>query len=91
MDVGEPMGMSEGELVEGEVYEVSIKAKNMHGEGIGNVNNTIVFVKNAKTRVGKSYKIRIVKVYRTFAYGEVVEENPNNSKYFIGNGSLVIT
>jgi len=63
----------------------------MHGEGIGNVNNTIVFVKNAKTRVGKSYKIRIVKVYRTFAYGEVVEENPNDSKYFIGNGSLVIT
>jgi len=77
-------------LEEGRVYEISIKAKNIHGEGIGNINNNIVFVKNAKTRVGKTYKVRIIKIYRTFAYAELVEE-PSDSKYFIGNGSLIIT
>ncbi|MGC8676231.1 MAG: TRAM domain-containing protein [Candidatus Micrarchaeia archaeon] len=83
--------MNEQELEEGRIYEVSIRAKNMHGEGIGNIDNNVVFVKNAKTRIGKTYKVRIVKVYRTFAYGELEEEAAqSNSKYFIGNGSLVI-
>ncbi|MEM3181455.1 MAG: TRAM domain-containing protein [Candidatus Micrarchaeaceae archaeon] len=84
--------MGEEALAEGSVYDVSIRAKNMHGEGIGNISGNIVFIKNAKTRVGKTYKIRITKVYRTFAYGELLSsESENNSKYFIGNGSLVIT
>lgn len=81
--------MGQFELVEGQVYEVSINAKNMKGEGIGKIDDNIVFIKNAKTRIGKTYKVRIVKVYRTFAYAEIVEDQ--NSKYFIGNGSLVIT
>ncbi len=79
----------EDELVEGQVYEVSIRAKNIHGEGIGNINNNIVFVKNAKTRVGKTYKVRISKIYRTFAYAELVDEEGDNRKYFIGNGSIL--
>ncbi|MGC8547602.1 MAG: TRAM domain-containing protein [Candidatus Micrarchaeia archaeon] len=82
--------MGENELEEGKVYEISINAKNMHGEGIGKIYDNVVFVKNAKTKVGKTYKVRIVKVYRTFAYAELLDD-AQNSKYFIGNGSLVIT
>ena len=77
----------ENSVIEGEMYDLSIKAKNMRGEGIGMVNDTVVFVKNSKTRVGKIYKVRITKAYRTFAYAEPSEDN---SKYFIGNGSLII-
>jgi predicted RNA-binding protein with TRAM domain len=76
-----------GELLEGETYDLDIKAKNMRGEGIGMLNNTVIFVKNAKTRIGKAYKVKITKVHRTFAYAETLDEN---SKYFIGNGSLII-
>ncbi|MGA3020579.1 MAG: TRAM domain-containing protein [Candidatus Micrarchaeales archaeon] len=76
-----------GEILEGETYDLNIKAKNMRGEGIGMLNDTVVFVKNAKTRIGKAYKIRITKMHRTFAYAEMIDEN---SKYFIGNGSLII-
>jgi predicted RNA-binding protein with TRAM domain len=78
--------MEEFDVNEGEMYEVKIAAKNPHGEGIGKVKNLIVFIKNAKTRIGKSYKVKITKVYRTFAYAEPVD----NNKYFIGNGSLII-
>ena len=80
------VGNMEEELTEGEFCEVKVAAKNPHGEGIGRVKNIIVFVKNAKTRIGKSYPVKITKVYRTFAYAEPVE----SAKYFIGNGSLVI-
>lgn len=75
------------ELTEGEVCDVSIRAKNMRGEGIGMLGNVVVFVKNAKTRIGKGYKVRITKVHRTFAYAEPIEAE---GKYFIGNGSLII-
>ena len=77
----------ENGILEGEIYDLNIKAKNMRGEGIGMVNDIVVFVKNAKTRIGKIYKVKITKAYRTFAYAETMEEN---SKYFIGNGSLII-
>lgn len=77
----------EGDLEEGGVYSLDIRAKNMHAEGIGMLNKTVVFVKNSKTRIGKTYKVRITKVHRTFAYAEPIE---NDSKYFIGNGSLII-
>jgi predicted RNA-binding protein with TRAM domain len=76
-----------GELEEGATYDVDIKAKNMRGEGIGRIKDTVVFVKNAKTRIGKAYKIRVTKVHRTFADAEILDEN---SKYFIGNGALII-
>jgi len=76
----------EDELTEGEFCEVKVVAKNPHGEAIGKVKNLIVFVRNAKTRIGKSYKVKITKVHRTFAYAEPIEGN----KYFIGNGSLII-
>jgi predicted RNA-binding protein with TRAM domain len=76
-----------GELQAGETYNVDIKGKSPRGEGIGSVNGVVVFVRNAKTRIGKAYKVKVTDVHRTFAYAEVVDEN---SKYFIGNGSLII-
>lgn len=76
----------EENLNEGEVYEVKVSAKNPHNEGIGRINNLIVFIKNTKTRIGKSYRVKITKVYRTFAYAESLEGN----KAFIGNGSLIV-
>ena len=85
--------MDGGMISEGETYDLSITAKNMHGEGISTVNNTVVFVRNAKTRIGKTYKARITKVHRTFAYAELEGADAKaevDSKYFIHNGSLII-
>ncbi|MDE1762366.1 MAG: TRAM domain-containing protein [Candidatus Micrarchaeota archaeon] len=73
-------------LNEGEIYEVKVAAKNPHNEGIGRIKNLIVFIKNTKTRIGKSYRVKITKVYRTFAYAEALE----GAKSFIGNGSLIV-
>lgn len=78
--------MELGNVIEGEMYDVQVAAKNTHGEGIGRVKDFIIFIKNAKTRIGKVYKVKITKVYRTFAYAEPTE----NNKFFIGNGSLII-
>lgn len=78
------MGMEE--LVEGEMYDLKISAKNPHGEGIGRINNIVVFVRNAKSRIGKTYKVRITKTHEAFAYAEPSD----NSKPFIGNGTLLV-
>jgi predicted RNA-binding protein with TRAM domain len=66
----EILGIEKGELV-----DLQIRAKTPHGEGIGKVRETMVFVRNAKTRMGKSYKVRITDVHRSFAYAELAEEN----------------
>jgi predicted RNA-binding protein with TRAM domain len=76
--------MNENELVEeGLVYDLRVNAKGARGEGIGRIGNLIVFVNNAKTRIGNSYKVKVTKVHRTFAYAEV-----NGAvRELIGNGS----
>jgi predicted RNA-binding protein with TRAM domain len=74
-------------LVEGGTYDLRIDARNPKGEGIGKINDVVVFVRNTKTRAGKIYTVKITKLYRTFAYAEAMQEN---SKYFIGNGSLIV-
>jgi Predicted RNA-binding protein, contains TRAM domain len=76
-------------LVEGETYEMRLSARSPKGEGIGRINDVVVFVKNAKARIGKIHKVKITKLHRTFAYGELVSFT-DNSKYFIGNGSLIV-
>ncbi|MGC8710150.1 MAG: TRAM domain-containing protein [Candidatus Micrarchaeia archaeon] len=76
-------------IEEGEMYDVKVDAKNPQGEGIGKLNNFVIFVKNARTKIGKIYKVRITKVYRTFAYAEPIESGEGN-KYFIGSGTLII-
>ncbi len=74
------------EVVElGSVYDVRVDAKGARDEGIGKVGDFVIFIKNSKTRIGNSYKIKVTKVYRTFAYAEPL----GNSRNFIGNGSVI--
>lgn len=77
------------DLVEGGTYEVRLNARNPKGESIGRIDDVVIFVKNAKARIGKQHRIKITKLYRTFAYAELAEPI-ENSKFFIGNGSLII-
>jgi predicted RNA-binding protein with TRAM domain len=74
------------DLEEGSVYNIKVDAKGARGEGIGKIGQTVVFVKNAKTRIGNAYAVRITKVYRTFAYAEL--NQPRHM--FIGNGSALV-
>ncbi len=80
------MEFASNALEEGGTYEVRVDAKNPKGEGIGKVNDVVVFIKNAKARAGKTYTVKITKLHQTFAYAEPIE----SSKYFIGNGSLIV-
>lgn len=75
------------EVVElGSVHDVRVDAKGARDEGIGRVGDFVIFIKNAKTRIGNIYKIKVTKVYRTFAYAEPF--NSSNRK-FVGNGSMI--
>ncbi len=74
------------ELIVGETYDMRIAAKDPRGEGIGRINDVVVFVKHTKSRLGKTYKVKITKLHDTFAYAEPID----NSKPFIGNGSLIL-
>jgi predicted RNA-binding protein with TRAM domain len=74
------------EVEEGSVYSVTVDAKGARGEGIGKVGQMVVFVKNAKTRIGNAYDVKITKVYRTFAYAEL--DHPRH--LFVGNGSALV-
>ena len=71
--------------MEGGEYTLCVGAKDAQGFGIARLGNFVVFVKNAKTRIGNIYKVKVTKVYRTFAYAEVC----NRNQLIIGNGSLV--
>lgn len=84
--MGINMGMEN--LVEGETYDLRLNARSPKGEGIGRINDIVVFVKNAKARIGKTHRVKITKLHRTFAYAELIQQE--DSKYFIGNGSLIV-
>ncbi len=72
------------ELVEeGGVYDLRVNAKGARGEGIGRIGNLVIFVSNAKTRIGNSYKVKVTKIHRTFAYAEI----SGAMREIIGNGS----
>ncbi len=73
-------------IEEGQVYGIKVDAKGARGEGIGKIGNLVVFVRNAKTKIGNTYDVRVTKVYRTFVYAEL--KNPKHQ--FIGNGSVII-
>ncbi len=77
------------ELTEGGMYELHLDARSPKGEGIGHIHDVVVLVRNANARIGKTHKVRITKLYRTFAYAELAE-SVVGSKYFIGNGSLLV-
>jgi predicted RNA-binding protein with TRAM domain len=77
--------MTAQELEEGTVYDMRVDAKGARGEGIGKIGKFVVLVKNAKTRIGNMYKVRVTRVYRTFAYAELND----GKRQFIGSGSLI--
>ena len=77
--------MGTSELEEGLEYSLKVDAKGARGEGIGRIGDLVIFVKNAKTRIGNSYRVRVTKVHRTFAYAELKD----SKRQFVGNGSLV--
>ena len=77
--------LAEDGVEEGLVYDMRVDAKGARGEGIGKIGKFVVLVKNAKTRIGNIYKVKVTRVYRTFAYAEL-----NDLKHqFIGSGSLI--
>jgi predicted RNA-binding protein with TRAM domain len=77
--------MDEREVELGSVHDLRVDAKGARDEGIGRVGDFVIFVKNAKTRIGNIYKVKVTKVYRTFAYAELADR----TNKFIGSGSLV--
>lgn len=54
----------------GETYEVKIENIGREGDGIARIEGFVVFVPN--TKVGDRVKIKITKVSRRVAFGEVV-------------------
>ena len=74
------------ELTVGGTYDLRIAAKDPRGDGIGRINDFVVFVRNTKPRLGKTYRVKITNMHKTFAYAETLD----NSKPFIGNGSLIL-
>ena len=55
---------------EGDVVEVKIDAVGGRGDGIGKVDNFVIFVKGAKE--GETVKAKITEVKRTYALAEKV-------------------
>jgi len=58
-------------VVEGQVYTLKITDIGSQGDGIGKVEGMIVFVPN--TKVGQEVKVKIARVVRRAAFGEVVD------------------
>ena len=57
---------------EGKVYEAKIEDIGREGDGLARIQNFVVFVPG--TQVGDQVKIRITKVHRRMAFGEVLKE-----------------
>ena len=57
---------------EGKVYEAKIEDMGREGDGLARIQNFVVFVPG--TKVGDQVKIRITRVHRRMAFGEVVRE-----------------
>lgn len=57
---------------EGKVYDVKIEDMGREGDGLARIENFVVFV--AGTKVGDQVKVRITKVLRRMAIGELVKE-----------------
>src|SRR5438128_12677530 len=57
---------------EGKVYEAKIEDIGREGDGLARIANFVVFVPG--TKIGDEVKIRITKVHRRMAFGEVVRE-----------------
>lgn len=71
MSFGGPRGPSVP-VEEGKVYEAKIEDIGREGDGLARIQNFVVFVPG--TKVGDQVKVRITKVHRRMAFGEVVNE-----------------
>lgn len=69
---GDRGGSFEKPVKEGQEYDISIEAVGAKGDGIGKVNNFVVFV--AGGQQGEKMRIRITRVFNRFAVGERVGE-----------------
>ncbi|MGC8537619.1 MAG: TRAM domain-containing protein [Candidatus Micrarchaeia archaeon] len=61
------------DIIEGSEHEVKVIAKGARGEGISRIEEIPVIIRDAKIRIGNTYRVKITKVYRTFAYAELNE------------------
>lgn len=71
-------------LIKGNDYIIKIFAKSLNGDGISKLGKFVIFIKNSKTKIGSTYKIKITKIYSTFANGEIIY----NAKQYIGNSLI---
>ena len=76
-----------GQVEEGVDYDLRVDAKGINGEGIGRLGRIVVFVKDGKTRVGNTYKVKVTKMYRTFCNAQLVEQK---SKPIVGDVTLML-
>ncbi len=65
-------GFRPAPVEEGKVYDAKIDDIGREGDGIARIENFVIFVPG--TKVGDQVKIRITKVLRRMAIGEVVKE-----------------
>ena len=65
-------GFRAAPVEEGKVYDVKIEDMGREGDGLARIENFVVFV--AGTKVGDQVKVRITKVLRRMAIGEVVRD-----------------
>lgn len=54
------------------MYEAKIEDIGREGDGLARIQNFVIFVPG--TKVGDEVKVRITKVHRRMAFGEVVRE-----------------
>ncbi len=57
---------------EGKVYEAKIEDMGREGDGLARIQNFVVFIPG--TKVGDHVKVKITRVLRRMAFGEVVQE-----------------
>ncbi len=58
-------------MEEGKVYEATIEDLGREGDGLARIENFVVFVPG--TKIGDKVKVRITRVLRRMAFGEVVK------------------
>ncbi len=57
---------------EGKVYDAKIEDIGREGDGLARIQNFVVFVPG--TKIGDQVKVKITKVHRRMAFGDVVKE-----------------
>lgn len=57
---------------EGKIYEAKVEDMGREGDGLARIQNFVVFIPG--TKVGDQVKVKITRVLRRMAFGEVVKE-----------------